>query len=258
MVPLLSGLTVLLGLSMGTLSGYLTPADRYNIARNAGFNSSDAVTMAAISLLECANCDMSLGTPNRNSAGVVTSTDNGLWQINSSHGYSAAWLADPVNNAAAAYSIWKSGGFGAWCTYPGGCGGASKTTAQQWATALAQVTTSLATQGVGGAIPAYPGSDSPSSGDSTATNQTGGGTTSGTAGTSNTSAGGVQLGTLTTPLGSTAINIPTGLVLGVIGFVVLLIGVVLIAGPTALGVATSANPARAAARTASSAIRNIP
>jgi len=90
---------------MGTLSGYLTPADRYNLARGAGFTSSDAITMAAISLLECGNCDMS---------SVNKTGDSSLWQINSVHGYSVSWLSDPVNSAAAAYSVWKSQGFNAW------------------------------------------------------------------------------------------------------------------------------------------------
>lgn len=103
---------------MGQLSGSITAAERYQLAREAGFSPPDAIVMTAISLAECANCDMSSGTPNNNGT-----TDNGLWQINSSHGWSGNYLADPLNNARAAYQVWKAQGFKGWCTYPGGCGG---------------------------------------------------------------------------------------------------------------------------------------
>lgn len=96
-------------------------AERYQLAREAGFSAPDAIVMAAISMAECANCDMShgYGDPVKQ-AGKL---DRGLWQINDSHGWSADYLADPLNNARAAYTVWKSQGFKGWCTYPGGCGG---------------------------------------------------------------------------------------------------------------------------------------
>jgi hypothetical protein len=106
---------------MGQLSGSISIAERYQLAREAGFSAPDAIVMAAISMAECANCDMSRGYGDPvKQAGKL---DHGLWQINDVHGFSSAYLADPLNNAKAAYTVWKGGGFKAWCTYPGGCGG---------------------------------------------------------------------------------------------------------------------------------------
>lgn len=215
---------------MGTLSGYLSGADRYNLARNAGFNSSDAITMAAISLLECGNCDMSA---------VNKSGDSSLWQINAIHGYSVSWLSDPVNSAAAAYSVWKSQGFFGWCTYPGGCGGASTITWPQFNAAVQQVKNSLATQGVGGTIPSAPaGTDGTSDSgqisagnESGSTGQTGGGTTTGTSTGSTAPAGGVQLATVA----GFPVNIPSGLVLSVIGVILLIIGGVFLLSQSNVG-----------------------
>ena len=41
----------------------------------------------------------------------------GLLQIGCVHGYSVAYLSNPVNNIAAAYKIYKSQGYTAWTTY---------------------------------------------------------------------------------------------------------------------------------------------
>lgn len=41
----------------------------------------------------------------------------GLLQIGCVHGYTVAYLSDPVNNIAAAYKIYKSQGYTAWTTY---------------------------------------------------------------------------------------------------------------------------------------------
>lgn len=111
---------------MGQLSGSITVAERYQLAREAGFNPADAIVMAAISMAECGNCDLS---------GINATGDTGLWQINRVHWGSSqpsssvfGNLADPLTNAKAAYAVWKGrgggvSGFQAWCTYPGGCGG---------------------------------------------------------------------------------------------------------------------------------------
>jgi hypothetical protein len=49
------------------------------------------------------------------------STDYGLWQINSVHGYdSARLLSDPDYNAKAAVSVYSGSGWGAWTTYTSG------------------------------------------------------------------------------------------------------------------------------------------
>lgn len=137
---------------MGTLSGYLSPVDRYNLARGAGFTSPDAIVMSAISMLECGNCDMS---------SVNKSGDSSLWQINAVHNYSVSWLADPVNSAKAAYSVWSgvgggTSGFKQWCTYPGGCGGASPISWTQFGAVLTQVQNALISSGTL-ATPTLPG-----------------------------------------------------------------------------------------------------
>jgi hypothetical protein len=49
------------------------------------------------------------------------STDYGLWQINSVHGYDPARLLnDPNYNAKAALAVYQSSGWGAWTTYTSG------------------------------------------------------------------------------------------------------------------------------------------
>jgi hypothetical protein len=104
------------------LAGTISLGQRYQLAREVGFTPADAIVMAAISALECGNCELN---------SVNATGDLGLWQINSSHwaqyGGQAA-LVDPLNSARAAYGIWSAagggvGGFKQWCVYPGGCGG---------------------------------------------------------------------------------------------------------------------------------------
>jgi hypothetical protein len=107
---------------MGQLSGSISIGDRYTLARQAGFSPADAVVMAAISMAECANCDMSA---------INSSGDVSLWQINSVHWNATGGpqiLQDPLASARAAYMVWKGAGggeagFKQWCVYPGGCGG---------------------------------------------------------------------------------------------------------------------------------------
>lgn len=99
--------------------------------RAAGFNGGQALVMTAISLLECQDCEM----------GSVNATgDVGLMQINRVHWGSSdprtsVWgdLTDPAVSARAAFAVWSGAGgqsdpargYRQWCTYPGGCGGAS-------------------------------------------------------------------------------------------------------------------------------------
>jgi hypothetical protein len=91
--------------------------------------------MAAISLVECPACDMA----SQNGTG-----DSGLFQINAVHGYSVSWLADPANNAKAAFAVWSGAGGGTrgfqqWCVYPGGCGSDTPTKDANFSAALAMV-----------------------------------------------------------------------------------------------------------------------
>ena len=94
----------------------------------AGGSPKLANTMAAIALAESGGIE---NATNQDSNGT---TDYGLWQINSSHGYnSAKLLTDPMYNAQAAVAIEKSQGLTAWSTYNSGAykqflQGASKAT----------------------------------------------------------------------------------------------------------------------------------
>lgn len=204
---------------MGTLSGNITPAQRYQYALNAGFNASQAVVMAAISMLECGNCDMS---------SVNSTGDSSLWQINSSHGYSVSWLADPANSASAAFAVFKQQGYGAWCTYPGGCGGASKTTWPQFDALISQVTSSIQDAAASGSGITMPDLGQLPTGDSSAATQTG----SGTAATS-TGSGSSQ--TQVASVGGFPINIPSGMIVGALAIFLLLLGIILIAMQFKLG-----------------------
>lgn len=81
---------------------------------------------------------------NKNANG---STDYGIWQINSVHGYSPATLLTPAGNASAAYKI-SSGGanWSAWVTYTTGAYQTYMTQAQAGA---AQAVVANATFGAG-------------------------------------------------------------------------------------------------------------
>lgn len=82
----------------------------------AGGNPALANTMAAIALAESSG---RVDATNKNSNGT---TDYGLWQINSSHTQfdSQRLLSDPLYNAQAAVSVFKSQGLTAWTTYTSG------------------------------------------------------------------------------------------------------------------------------------------
>src|SRR5712691_7958114 len=90
------------------LTGTITDEQRYGLALAAGFTGSEAINAVAISIAEDSNGDPSRRHENKDTNGNVTSTDLGLWQINSVHwarfnGEGA--LIDPLNNAKAAYAI---------------------------------------------------------------------------------------------------------------------------------------------------------
>jgi hypothetical protein len=74
-----------------------------------------ANVMAAIAMAESGG---QVGATNQDNNGT---TDYGLWQINSSHGYDPSQLtSDPLYNARAAVAVYKSQGFTAWSTYNNG------------------------------------------------------------------------------------------------------------------------------------------
>lgn len=82
--------------------------------RNGG-PPAQAATAAAVAMAE------SGGRMNATDHDSNGSTDYGLWQINSVHGYnSQRLLSDADYNAQAAVAVWKSSGWGAWTTYTSG------------------------------------------------------------------------------------------------------------------------------------------
>lgn len=207
--------------------------------------------MAAISLLECGNCDMS---------SVNASGDVSLWQINKVHWGSTGGpsvLADPAASARAAYSVWKgagggTAGFRQWCTYPGGCGGASPVGWSTFNAKLTQVTASIQAAG-GGVIPLPTPSDPGSDGgfDPTIPN-----IPLGPAGSN--ASGPIQAGTI---LGQ-PVGIPTGLVVGLLGVLIIIVGVIMFAtnfiniGPIRVGESTSTN-ARGVTTTTTSTAQSV-
>jgi hypothetical protein len=75
-------------------------------ASNAGFVYDDLVVSVSVALAESAG-DPEARARNRNG-----STDSGLWQVNSVHGFSG--LKDPQTNADAAFQVWQQQGWTAW------------------------------------------------------------------------------------------------------------------------------------------------
>jgi cell wall-associated NlpC family hydrolase len=99
----------------------VTPAQRYALARTAGFTPEDAVIATAVSMAENRSGDSALPSPTNRDGSI----DIGLWQINSQHwakfgGREA--MTDPLRNAQAAYAIWSSSGWCAWFTFATSCG----------------------------------------------------------------------------------------------------------------------------------------
>lgn len=103
----------------------LTPAQVYTLARGAGFAPPMAAIMVAIAGPESGYRTDAVGD-----VGIQTGTwgpSVGLWQIRSikadtgtGRPRDASRLKDPVFNASAAYSIYKSQGLGAWTAYSSG------------------------------------------------------------------------------------------------------------------------------------------
>lgn len=77
-----------------------------SLAYSAGFPGSELHTAVAVAYAESNGNPLAL---NRNRNG---STDKGLWQINSIHGFSN--LKDPKVNAEAAFYVWELQGWTAW------------------------------------------------------------------------------------------------------------------------------------------------
>lgn len=116
------------------VQGAVTDLQRFQLALNAGWSLTEAVTATAISIAENGSGIPTLSS-GKNRDG---SFDYCLWQINSSwfNQFPQVWLSDPQNCADAAHFIYMHGGWNRWCTYPGGCGGGPG--ASNWPQALAR------------------------------------------------------------------------------------------------------------------------
>lgn len=121
--------------------GFVSDAQRYQLARAAGWSGSDSITATAISIAENGSGNpAALSAPNYDG-----SRDLGLWQINS------GWwpqfggpdaLTIPINNAHAGFFIYGRQGWCAWSVYEASCGPGHRGTYRQFiarAQAAAQV-----------------------------------------------------------------------------------------------------------------------
>lgn len=110
------------GIDPGLLGGgHVSDAERYQLARMAGWSAQDAITATAISIAENGSGIPSLlSGVNRNGT-----RDLGLWQINSAwwpQFGGQATLSQPWPNAQAAFAIYGRQGWCAWSTYEVSCG----------------------------------------------------------------------------------------------------------------------------------------
>lgn len=127
----------------GTVSPYLSGSQVYALAVNAGFSQTPQYSInvngttqkysAAEIATAISKAESSWNANNQGDRTLAAYGSNGLWQIfsgahsPSEFGLSGAWspanvaLIDvPQTNADAAYSVFKSQGFGAWSTYNNG------------------------------------------------------------------------------------------------------------------------------------------
>lgn len=85
-------------------------------AMTAGLSESASVVAIAVALAESGGKPCEVNTKNKNGT-----TDVGLWQINSVHGYSTAEMKHPAKNAAAMAKISKNGtDWSPWVAYTSG------------------------------------------------------------------------------------------------------------------------------------------
>ena len=92
-------------LSLGQIASY---------ASQAGFRGNNINIAVAIAMAE------SSGNPTATHSNSNGSTDYGLWQINSVHGYNPTLLLQPLYNAQAAFKISGGSNFSPWTTYQTG------------------------------------------------------------------------------------------------------------------------------------------
>lgn len=92
----------------------LTDQQIANAALAAGFTMAELPTAVAIALAE------SGGDPLAHHVNTDGTTDDGLWQVNSVHGYPVAELRTVLGNARAARAVYLNQGWRAWSAYKNG------------------------------------------------------------------------------------------------------------------------------------------
>jgi hypothetical protein len=85
-----------------------------NAAAAAGWTGNDRVIAVAVALAE------SGGDPTAQHRNANGSTDYGLWQVNSVHGFPVPELLTVVGNGRHAHEVWQRQGWNAWTTYKTG------------------------------------------------------------------------------------------------------------------------------------------
>lgn len=101
---------------LSPVPGFVSDAQRYQLARAVGFSANESITAAAISMAEDGSGNPSIVSP----ANWNGTRDLGLWQINSnwwSRFGGPDALIVPINNARAAFAIKNIQGWCAWSTY---------------------------------------------------------------------------------------------------------------------------------------------
>lgn len=93
----------------------LTDQQIGNAAYAGGWRGNDIAIAVAVALAESGGNSEAVSPPNRNG-----STDYGLWQVNSVHGYPVAQLLEVVGNARAAHEVFGRQGWTAWSVYKSG------------------------------------------------------------------------------------------------------------------------------------------
>lgn len=92
----------------------LTDQQILNIAITVGWKGDDQRIAVAVALAESGGNSLAV---HRNANG---STDYGLWQVNSVHGFDTDQLLEAVGNGFAAHHVWEAQGWNAWTTYKTG------------------------------------------------------------------------------------------------------------------------------------------
>jgi Transglycosylase SLT domain. len=92
----------------------LTDQQIANVAVASGWTGQDVVIATAVALAE------SGGDSLQQHHNLDGSTDYGLWQVNSVHGFDPKDLLEVIDNGKAAHEVWSKQGWEAWTTFKTG------------------------------------------------------------------------------------------------------------------------------------------